>query len=128
MAEAFSRCRQLVKWHFREDTNNRFLASCTRFCPPCDVFAGALPPVGLVDEHQSDLQPCVRYDADCRKQCAVARFHKCGAFTEKPRRPKRSKLWRGTVSIDLLGERSWLPGSYTLIKSVMYTGARLWTA
>ena len=29
---------------------------------------------------------------------------------------------------DLLVERSWRPGSCALIKLVMYTGARLWTA
>ena len=55
-------------------------------------------------------------------------FHKRGAFTEKPRRPKRSRLWCGTASSALLAERSWRPGSYILIKSVMYAGARLWIA
>ena len=55
MAEAFSRCRQSFKWHFRVDMNLRFLTSCTGFCPPCDVFADALPPVGPFDKHQSGL-------------------------------------------------------------------------
>ena len=31
-------------------------------------------------------------------------FHKRGAFTEKPRRPKRSRLWCGTASSALLLE------------------------
>ena len=37
-----------------------------------------------------------------RRRLSGKSFHKCGAFTEKPRRPKRSRLWRGTVSSDLL--------------------------
>ena len=55
-------------------------------------------------------------------------FHKRGAFTEKPRRPKRRDC--GVVQLVVLYWRSEVGDRVRiiLIKSVMYAGARLWIA
>ena len=71
MAEALSRCLQSFKWQFRVDTNVRFLTSCTGFCPPCDVFADALSPVGPLISISPALNP------GCAIQCRLSKTMRC---------------------------------------------------